>query len=104
MELNDLYNEISIKIQHIDNRMPSQKSAEQYEKMKGFKVMLERTLHFLQVNTSSIQPGFKEKIPIYERQILSIVSSQRRKPVQAPGLQTFQHSGGQATSSNISQI
>jgi len=61
--------------------MPSQKSAEQYEKMKGFKVMLERTLHFLQVNTSSIQPGFKEKIPIYERQILSIVSSQRRKPV-----------------------
>ena len=104
MELNDLYNKISMKIQHIDNHMPSQKSAEQYEKMKGFKVMLERTLHFLQVNKSSIQPAFREKIPVYERQILSILSSQRRKPVQAPGQQTFQQSGGQAPSSNISQI
>jgi PAX-interacting protein 1 len=72
--------------------MPSQKSAEQYEKMKGFKVMLERTLHFLQVNKSSIQACFREKIPIYERQILSIISSQRRKP-----------SGGPASSSNFSQ-
>ena len=89
-----------MKIQQLDNHMPAQKSAEQYEKMKGFKVMLERTLHFLQVN----KPGFREKIPIYERQILSILSSQRRKPVQAPGLQTFQQSGGQAPSSNISQI
>jgi PAX-interacting protein 1 len=52
VELNDLYNKISTKIQHIDNHMLSQKSTEQYEKMKGFKVMLERTLHFLQVNNS----------------------------------------------------
>ncbi|XP_066331188.1 mediator of RNA polymerase II transcription subunit 15a-like isoform X1 [Miscanthus floridulus] len=102
-ELNDLYNKISMKIQHIDNHMPAQMSAEQYEKMKGFKLMLERTLHFLQVNKSSIQPAFREKIPVYERQILSILSSQRRKPVQAPGQQTFQQSGGQAPSSNISQ-
>jgi hypothetical protein len=65
--------------------------------------MLERTLHFLQVNKSNIQPCFREKITIYKRQILSILSSQRRKPVQAPGLQTFQQSGGQASSSNISQ-
>jgi len=78
VELNDLYNKISIKIQHIDNQMPSQKSAEQYEKMKGFKVMLERTLHFLQVNKSSIQPGFRGKIPIYERQILSFLGASPR--------------------------
>jgi PAX-interacting protein 1 len=83
--------------------MPSQKSAEQYEKMNGFKVMLERMLHFLQVNKSNIQPSFREKIPIYERQIQSILSSQIRKSVQAPGLQMFQQSGRQAPSSNISQ-
>jgi len=92
VELNDLYNKVSIKIQHIDNHMPSQKSAEQYEKMNGFKVMLERMLHFLQVNKSNIQPSFREKIPIYERQIQSILSSQIRKSVQAPGLQMFQQS------------
>ncbi|XP_008677625.1 mediator of RNA polymerase II transcription subunit 15a-like isoform X1 [Zea mays] len=103
VELNELYNKVSIKIQQIDNQMPAQKSAEQYEKMKGFKGMLERTLHFLQVNKSNIHPGLREKIPIYERQILSILSSQRRKPVQAPGQQTFQQSSGQAPSSNISQ-
>ncbi|ONM03853.1 mediator of RNA polymerase II transcription subunit 15a isoform X3 [Zea mays] len=102
-ELNDVYNKISMKIQNIDNHMPAQKSAEQYERLKGFKGMLERILHFLQANKSSIQPGFREKISIFERQILSIMSSQRRKPVQAPGQQTFQQSGGQAPSSNMSQ-
>ncbi|RLM62322.1 hypothetical protein C2845_PM14G20480 [Panicum miliaceum] len=102
-ELNDLYNKISMKIQHVDNHMPAQKSSDQYEKMKNFKALLERTLHFLQLNKSSIQPGFREKIPIYEKQIVNILNSQRRKPVQAPGQQQFQQSVGQAPSSNISQ-
>lgn len=102
-ELSDLYNKISIKLQHIDNHMPPQKSTDQYEKMKGFKALLERTLHFLQFNKSNIQPGLREKIPIYERQIVNILNSQRRKPVQATGQQTFQQSGGQAPSSTISQ-
>ncbi|CAO2186511.1 unnamed protein product [Urochloa humidicola] len=102
-ELSDLYNKISMKIQHVDNHMPVQKSSDQYEKMKNFKALLERTLQFLQVNKSSIQPGLREKIPIYERQIVSILNSQRRKPVQAQGQQQFQQSGGQAPSSNISQ-
>ncbi|RLN04345.1 hypothetical protein C2845_PM13G26340 [Panicum miliaceum] len=102
-ELNDLYNKISMKIQHVDNHMPAQKSSDQYEKMKNFKALLERTLHFLQLNKSSIQPGFREKIPIYEKQIVNILNSQRRKPAQAPGQQQFQQSVGQAPSSNISQ-
>ncbi|KAK8451737.1 hypothetical protein SEVIR_6G258400v4 [Setaria viridis] len=92
-----------MKIQHVDNHMPAQKSSDQYEKMKNFKALLERTLHFLQVNKSSIQPGFREKIPIYERQIVNILNSQRRKPVPAPGQQQFQQPGGQASGSNISQ-
>ena len=102
-ELNDLYNKISMKIQHVDNHMPAQKSSDQYEKMKNFKASLERTLHFLQLNKSSIQPGLREKIPIYEKQIVNILNFQRRKPVQAQGQQQFQQSVGQAPSSNISQ-
>ncbi|TKW11836.1 hypothetical protein SEVIR_6G258501v4 [Setaria viridis] len=102
-ELNDLYNKVSMKIQHVDNHMPAQKSSDQYEEMNSFKALLERTLYFLQVNKSSIQPGFREKIPIYERQIVNILNAQRRKPVPAPGQQQFQQSGGQASGSNISQ-
>ncbi|XP_062191600.1 mediator of RNA polymerase II transcription subunit 15a-like isoform X2 [Phragmites australis] len=102
-ELNDLYNKISMKLQYVDNHMLPQKQMDQYERMKGFKVMLERTLHFLQINKSSIQPGFREKIPVYEKQIISILNSQRRKPVQTPGQQSYQQSGGQAPCSNISQ-
>ncbi|XP_062195541.1 mediator of RNA polymerase II transcription subunit 15a-like isoform X2 [Phragmites australis] len=102
-ELSDLYNKISMKLQHVDNHMPPQKQTDQYEKMKGFKVMLERTLNFLQINKSSIQPALREKIPLYERQIIGILNSQRRKPVQSSGQQPFQQSGGQGPSSNISQ-
>jgi PAX-interacting protein 1 len=92
-----------MKLQHIDNHMPSQKQTEQYEKMKNFKLMLDRTVHFLQIDKSNIHPGLKEKIPAYERQIFNIINSHRRKPVQAPGQQPFPQSGGQAPSSNISQ-
>ncbi|KAJ1269712.1 hypothetical protein BS78_07G232000 [Paspalum vaginatum] len=102
-ELSDLYNKISVKLQHVDNHMPPQKPSDQYEKLKGFKTLLERTLHFLQISKSNIQPGLREKIPMYEKQIISILNSQRRKPVQPPAQQPFQQSGGQAPSSNISQ-
>lgn len=101
-ELGDLSNKIAMKLQHIDNHVPAQKQSEQYDKMKNFKLMLDRTMQFLQINKSSIQPSLKEKIPAYERQIISILQSQRRKPVQ-PGHQQFPQSGGQAPSSNISQ-
>nr|AFP44686.1 hypothetical protein [Eragrostis tef] len=101
-ELSDLCNKISMKLQHVDNHMPSQKQTDQYDKMKNFKIMLDRTMQFLQINKSSIQPGLREKIPAYERQIVGILNSQRRKPVQAPGHQQFPQSGGQP-GSNISQ-
>ncbi|KAK3122456.1 hypothetical protein QOZ80_8BG0669810 [Eleusine coracana subsp. coracana] len=101
-ELSDLSNKIAMKLQHIDSQMLPQKPNDQYDKMKNFKTMLDRTIHFLQINKSSIQPGLKEKIPAYERQIIQILHSQRRKPVQ-PGHQPFPQSGGQGPSSNLSQ-
>jgi PAX-interacting protein 1 len=92
-----------MKLQHIDTHVPAQKQTDQYEKMKNFKIMLDRTMQFLQINKINIQPGLKEKIPAYERQLTGILNSQRRKPVQAPGHQPFPQSGGQAPSSDISQ-
>ncbi|KAF0894865.1 hypothetical protein E2562_004873, partial [Oryza meyeriana var. granulata] len=102
-ELNDLHNKISLKLQHVDNMPPPQKPTDQYEKMKIFKLMLERTMHFLQLNKGSIHPTLREKIPAYERQIISILNSQKRRPVQTQGQTQFQQSAGQGPTSNISQ-
>uniref|UniRef100_A0ACD5ZTQ2 Uncharacterized protein n=1 Tax=Avena sativa TaxID=4498 RepID=A0ACD5ZTQ2_AVESA len=102
-ELNDLFIKISLKLQQVDNAIPPQKPSEQYERMKAFKLMLERTLQVLQIAKNSIQPALRDKIPNYEKQILSILSSQRRKPAQQQVQQQFQPPAGQAPNSNISQ-
>ncbi|KAG8048367.1 hypothetical protein GUJ93_ZPchr0008g13184 [Zizania palustris] len=83
--------------------VPPQKQSDQYERMKNFKVMMERTLQVLQMNKSNIQHGLREKIPAYERQIVSILNSQKRRPLQTQGQPQFQQSSGQGPTSNISQ-
>ncbi|KAL5230512.1 hypothetical protein ABZP36_029288 [Zizania latifolia] len=102
-ELNDLYSKFSLKLQHVDNMVPPQKPSDQYEKMKNFKMIMERTLQVLQLNKSNIQPALKEKIPVCERQIISILNSQKRRTVQTQGQPQFQQSSGQGPTSNISQ-
>lgn len=91
-----------MKLQHVDNMVPPQKPTEQYEKMKNFKLMLERTMHVLQLNKGNIQPALRDKIPAYERQIISILNSQKRPRVQGQQTQ-FQQSAGQGPTSNIPQ-
>uniref|UniRef100_A0A0D9XB03 Uncharacterized protein n=1 Tax=Leersia perrieri TaxID=77586 RepID=A0A0D9XB03_9ORYZ len=100
-ELNDLYNKISLKLQHVDNMATPQKQTDQYEKMKSFKGMLERIMSTLQMNKGSIQHGLREKIPVYERQIINILNSQKRPRSQ--GQTQFQQSAGQGPTSNIAQ-
>jgi PAX-interacting protein 1 len=98
-ELSDLYNKVSMKLQHIDNHMPSQKLTEQYEKMKCFNLMLERTMQLLQMDKTCIRPALKDKLPAYERQIVTILNSQKRKPVQ-----TSEQSAEQTPSCSTSRI
>ncbi|KAK3145271.1 hypothetical protein QOZ80_4AG0326560 [Eleusine coracana subsp. coracana] len=98
-ELSDLCNKISMKLQQIDNHMPSQKLTDQYEKMKNFKLLVERTLQFLQIDKGCVQLALKDKIPVYERQIVHILNSQKRKPVQ-----TLEQSAGQTSNCNTSRI
>ncbi|KAM3215239.1 hypothetical protein ACQJBY_067302 [Aegilops geniculata] len=102
-ELSDLSNKISMKLQHVDSIIPPQKPSEQYDKMKNFKNMLDRILQLLQISKSTIQPAMRDKIPQYEKQIISILSSQRRKPVQPQMQQQFQPPAGQASNSSILQ-
>ncbi|KAE8814346.1 mediator of RNA polymerase II transcription subunit 15a [Hordeum vulgare] len=102
-ELSELFNKISVKLQHVDNMIPPQKPSEQYDRMKNFKTMLGRILHMLQISKSSIQPAMRDKVPQYEKQIISILSSQRTKPVQPQIQQQFQPPAGQAPDSSILQ-
>uniref|UniRef100_A0A2K2B0P5 Uncharacterized protein n=1 Tax=Populus trichocarpa TaxID=3694 RepID=A0A2K2B0P5_POPTR len=69
--------------------LPQQPKSEQLEKLKLFKVMLERLIGFLQVPKNNITPNFKEKLGSYEKQILGFLNPSRyRKPI--PNLQQGQ--------------
>jgi hypothetical protein len=71
-----------MKLQHIDNHMPSQKLTEKYEKMKNFELMLELATQFLQMDKSCVRLALKDKLSACERQIVNILNSQKRRPVQ----------------------
>jgi len=69
--------------------LPQQPKSEQLEKLKVFKVMLERLITFLQVSKNNITPNFKEKLGFYEKQIVGFLNPSRyRKPI--PNLQLGQ--------------
>jgi PAX-interacting protein 1 len=103
-QLSELFNKISVKIHHVDSIMPPQRPPENYERMKSFKIMLDRLLQMLQTSKSTIQPFVRDKVPQYEKQIISILNSQRRKPVQPQVQQQFQPpAAGQAPNPNIWQ-
>ncbi|THU68941.1 hypothetical protein C4D60_Mb08t09140 [Musa balbisiana] len=113
-DLTELYQKIVLKLQQLqhDVLMPSVKTSEQFDKMKNYKIMLERTLHLLQLPRSNIQLGLKDKLPLYEKQITSFLATNKKKvvPSQPPGQQQFQHPGGhpqsisQQQSSQVPQV
>ncbi|XP_052306895.1 mediator of RNA polymerase II transcription subunit 15a isoform X3 [Populus trichocarpa] len=87
-EINEMYQRIATKLQQHDP-LPQQPKSEQLEKLKLFKVMLERLIGFLQVPKNNITPNFKEKLGSYEKQILGFLNPSRyRKPI--PNLQQGQ--------------
>ena len=57
--------------------LPHQPKSDQLEKLKVFKMMLERLITFLQVSKSNISPSLKEKLGSYEKQILNFINTNR---------------------------
>nr|APA20135.1 hypothetical protein [Populus tomentosa] len=87
-EINEMYQRIATKLQQHDS-CPQQPKSEHLEKLKVFKVMLERLITFLQVSKNNITPTFKEKLGFYEKQIVGFLNPSRyRKPI--PNLQQGQ--------------
>uniref|UniRef100_A0A2P2MQJ5 Transcription cofactor n=1 Tax=Rhizophora mucronata TaxID=61149 RepID=A0A2P2MQJ5_RHIMU len=87
-ELNEMYQKIAAKL-HLHESLPQQAKTEQYDKLKTFKSMLERTMAFLQLSKSNITPNMKDKLLSYEKQIITFINPNRpRKPT--PSLQQGQ--------------
>nr|KYP56775.1 hypothetical protein KK1_003022 [Cajanus cajan] len=75
-ELNEMYQKIDAKLQQHDS-LPQQPKPDQLEKLKVFKMMLERIIKFLQVSKSNVLPNFKEKLGSYEKQIINFINTNR---------------------------
>ncbi|KAK9077744.1 hypothetical protein SSX86_006081 [Deinandra increscens subsp. villosa] len=68
--------------------LPQQPRNEQLEKLKVYKNMMERLMQFLQIPKHRILIGYKDKLGTYEKLIINVINSNRRKPT--PPLQQTQ--------------
>ncbi|XP_064989663.1 mediator of RNA polymerase II transcription subunit 15a-like isoform X2 [Musa acuminata AAA Group] len=95
-ELSELYQKIAMKFQQHEVLMSFAKTSELFEKRKRFKIILEHILQVLQFSKSNIDPDLKDKIPLYEKQIINILALNKINvaPSRSPGQQQFQHPGG----------
>ncbi|XP_076910671.1 mediator of RNA polymerase II transcription subunit 15a-like [Bidens hawaiensis] len=110
IDLKDMHQKILGKLQQADS-LPQQPKNEQLDKLKMFRTMLERYMHFLQIPKHAILPNFKDKLGVYEGHIIQVINSNKRKPVgpqqQAQALppahmQSMQQS--QQTHSQLTQV
>ncbi|XP_040362342.1 mediator of RNA polymerase II transcription subunit 15a isoform X2 [Rosa chinensis] len=104
-ELSEMYQKIATKL-HRHDSLPQQPKSDQLEKLKMFKTMLERLITVLQISKNNITPGLKEKLGLYEKQIINFINTNRaRKPVSSlppgqlppPHMQSMQQSQSQIT-------
>ncbi|XP_076952488.1 mediator of RNA polymerase II transcription subunit 15a-like [Bidens hawaiensis] len=109
-DLNDMHHKILSKLQQHDS-LPQQPKNEQLEKLKVFKNMLERFMQFLQIPKQGILANYKDKLGTYEKQIINVINSNRRKPappqqqaqaLPPPHMQSMQQS--QQTHSQLTQV
>uniref|UniRef100_A0A7N2LQE6 Uncharacterized protein n=1 Tax=Quercus lobata TaxID=97700 RepID=A0A7N2LQE6_QUELO len=96
-EINEMYQKIAAKLQQHYDSLPQQSTSDLLEKLKVFKIMLERIITFLQVSKNNISPGYKEKLGSYEKQIVNCIKAYCfKKPalqqgqLPAPHMQTMQ--------------
>ncbi|PRQ35052.1 putative coactivator CBP, KIX domain-containing protein [Rosa chinensis] len=80
-ELSEMFQKIDNKLQEYES-VPPQSNPDKLEKLKVFRTMLEHLITVLQVSKSNISPGLKEKLGLYEKQIINFINTNRpRKTV-----------------------
>ncbi|XP_074274402.1 mediator of RNA polymerase II transcription subunit 15a isoform X2 [Silene latifolia] len=106
-DLNEMYQKISIKLQQHD-ALPQQPKIDQIEKLRVFKHMLERLMQVLQITKSNILLSHREKLPSFEKQIVTLLNSNRPRklvpsnmPPQLPSMQQSHSLVPQAQSHDV---
>ncbi|KAI5414180.1 hypothetical protein KIW84_058351 [Lathyrus oleraceus] len=106
LELSEMYQKIATKLQQHDS-LPQQPKSDQLEKLKLFKMMLERLITLLQISKSNITVGLKDKLGSYETQIINLITPNRPKKISSlqPGQlpPPHMHSMSQ-TQSQVTQV
>ncbi|KAL8154414.1 hypothetical protein V2J09_012174, partial [Rumex salicifolius] len=83
LEIHDLYQKISAKIQQHE-ALSQQAKSDGVDRLKCFKQMLERIVNYLQISRSAAQHFHKDKLPALEKQILSVLNSHRPRKTGPP--------------------
>ncbi|XP_078182856.1 mediator of RNA polymerase II transcription subunit 15a-like [Carex rostrata] len=84
-DLREIHQKLSMKLSQLDSLVaPNARGGEQIEKMKHFKMVLERMMAVLQLGKHSMQIGLKDKLSLYEKQIQSILQYHKKAPQQQP--------------------
>ncbi|XP_078181050.1 mediator of RNA polymerase II transcription subunit 15a-like [Carex rostrata] len=83
-DLREVHQKLSIKLSQLDSVVPPNARGEQIEKMKHYKMVLECMMAGLQLSKNSVQIGLKDKLSVYEEQIVSILQNHKKAPQQQP--------------------
>ncbi|CAJ2656333.1 unnamed protein product [Trifolium pratense] len=75
-DINEIYQKVSLKLQQ-HHSIPRQSEPDQVEKIRQYKIMVERLIAFLQLPKQKITPAIKEKFGTYEKQLVSTINSVR---------------------------
>ncbi|PIA53271.1 hypothetical protein AQUCO_00900092v1 [Aquilegia coerulea] len=95
-DLLEMHHKLSVKFQQ--HETVAQQPKDQMDKLRLMKIYLERIITFLQVSKNNIPLTHRDKLPGYEKQIISFLNSNRtKKPVPA-NQQQLQPSGGHTLS------
>ncbi|KAJ4785037.1 mediator of RNA polymerase II transcription subunit 15a-like protein [Rhynchospora pubera] len=81
-DLREIHQKLSMKLSQVDSIPMNARSSEQIERMKNFKTVLERMMAVLQLGKQSIHIGLKDKLSLYEKQILNILQNNKKVPQQ----------------------
>ncbi|CAI8601353.1 unnamed protein product [Vicia faba] len=77
-DLNEILQEIATRLQKYDST-PQQPKSDQIEKLKVYRMVLERMISLLQVPKNSIRLSLKERLEAYEKQIVNVINLLRTR-------------------------
>ncbi|XP_062012022.1 mediator of RNA polymerase II transcription subunit 15a-like [Rosa rugosa] len=80
-ELSEMYPKLATKIHQYES-LPQQPMSDRLEKLKMFKTLLEHLIAVLQISKTNISPGLKEKLDLYEKQMINFINVNRPRITQ----------------------